>query len=209
MASGRSADPAVPIDLVELGHVMSAFGVQGWVKIYPYGDDPTILTAAKQWWLSPRSTSRSTDPTFRSYRICQARRHSDTVIALLEGFSDRDQAQGLRGHTVWLPRSAFPAPEPDEYYWVDLIGCWVYGLKESAHKEEKKALIGRVSHVFDNGAHAVLVVDQGQRTAEGDFTPALDKRGRPVQILVPFVQAHLSQVDLSQQRIETTWPIDF
>lgn len=204
MASGRSFDPIVPTDLVELGHVMSAFGVQGWVKIYPYGADPTILTKVNEWWLTPRATARSAQPVHQPYRVVCARTHSNTIIALLEGFTDRDQAHGLRGHTVWLPRSVFPAPAPDEYYWVDLIGCWVYGLLE-----EKTALIGRVAHVFDNGAHAVLVVERGQRTDAQDFTPMLDKRGRPVQSLVPFVGAHILKVDLSQQCIETTWPIDF
>jgi|SRR5690625_56247 len=226
---------AVPQDLVQLGHVMSAFGVQGWVKIRPYTDGVQTLTQAKQWWFQASThTPQGSQPSpegFFVLPIQQARAHGNTIIAQPQGYHDRDQAQALRGHGVWLSRADFAPLAPDEFYWVDLIGCLVYGLgpdsdqhdgsqqlldpqgdAQSDSKNDSPStaseLIGRVSNVFDNGAHAVLVVDRGQ-LHEQVFQPELDQKNRPQQSLIPFVEAYVNDVDLPQQRIETSWPTDF
>lgn len=205
----------LPADLVEVGHVMSAFGVQGWIKIRPYTTDADTLVSAKKWWFRPKRVG----PRQEAYRafaleIQQSRPHSDTIIALPKGYTNRDQALELRGHTVWVSRSGFPPTAQDEYYWVDLLNCYVYGvaLNDTQYvsgSDNDAVLLGRVSHVFDNGAHAVLVVDQGEVNAKGEFTPKLDQRNRPKQHLVPFVQAFVVQVDLDNQVIKTSWPADF
>ena len=37
----------------------------------------------------------------------------------------------------------------------------------------------------------------------------LDARQRPVDMLVPFVSAHVHRVDLAARRIDTDWPTTF
>ena len=124
-------------------------------------------------------------------------------MAQLQGITDRDQAEALRGHSVQAPRGSFPAPEEDEYYWVDLIGCALYS---SANGEP--ALIGVVGEVLDNGAHAVLKVSLQKVGADGP-EPILDAKGRPAEMLVPFVRAHIHAVDLAARRIDSDWPAEF
>jgi 16S rRNA processing protein RimM len=104
---------------------------------------------------------------------------------------------------VRAPRGAFPAPEEDEYYWVDLIGCALYS---SANGEP--ALLGVVDEVLDNGAHAVLRIQRQTAGAQGP-EPVLDAKGRPAEMLVPFVRAHIHAVDLAARRIDSDWPTDF
>src|SRR5699024_11619457 len=90
------------------------------------------LVQAKQWWLkAPDSVLAQGAATFISLSIAQARPHSNTVIALPEGFHDRDQAELLRGHTVWVPRGQFDSLPDDEFYWVDLFGCLVFITQNS------------------------------------------------------------------------------
>ncbi|EHK64845.1 16S rRNA-processing protein RimM [Achromobacter arsenitoxydans SY8] len=124
-------------------------------------------------------------------------------MAQLQGIADRDQAEALRGFSVQAPRGSFPAPEEDEYYWVDLIGCALY---TSANGEP--ALIGVVGEVLDNGAHAVLKVLLQKAGAEGPES-ILDAKGRPAEMLVPFVRAHIHAVDLAARRIDSDWPVEF
>lgn len=208
---------SVPHDLVELGHVMSAFGVRGWIKVRPYTDGFETLVQTKQWWLkAPESVLEQGAATFIPLSIAQARPHSNTVIALPGGYNDRDQAEALRGHTVWLPRAEFAPLPADEYYWVDLLGCRVYGQPDSvaeqgteAEAAQADAFLGQVSHVFDNGAHAVLVVDRGVLSQEGAFIPLRDKKKRVQQSLVPFVEAHVLRVDVEAKEIYTNWPLGF
>ncbi|OZI59827.1 ribosome maturation factor RimM [Bordetella genomosp. 11] len=217
------ASPAVaPPDLVELGRIVAAYGVKGWVKVQPHSADADVLLAiasgssaksssASTWWLirpAPPGTlgaSSGKSAPAHSYAIRSARSHGSHVVAQLEGVDDRDQAEALKGMAVCAPRSAFPAPDEDEYYWVDLIGCTVYGEDNGA-----PVLMGTVDEVVDNGAHAILKVRRQRPGGQGQQAePLLDSKGRPVEVLVPFVHAHIRAVDLAGRRIDTDWPLDF
>ncbi|ARP88727.1 ribosome maturation factor RimM [Bordetella genomosp. 9] len=213
----HAASPALaPDDLVELGRVASAYGVKGWIKIQPHSADADVLLSvvsasvpapARTWWLTraaaPGAIAKPHPP--QSYAVKAARRHGAHIVAQLAGIDDRDQADALRGMGVSMSRSVFPAPEEDEYYWVDLIGCAVYGQDVA-----EPALLGVVDEVLDNGAHAVLkVLRQRQAAPDAPAEPVLDAKGRPVEVLVPFVQAHIRAVDLAGRRIDSDWPLDF
>ncbi|MEN4919652.1 ribosome maturation factor RimM [Achromobacter spanius] len=197
---------AAPTDLVELGRIIAAYGVKGWVKVQPHSANAEVLLSASQWWLTrpvPEMARGAVASAPVAFKILQVRSQGATVVAQLQGIADRDQAEALRGYSVQAPRGSFPAPEEDEYYWVDLIGCALYS---SANGEP--ALIGVVGEVLDNGAHAVLKVLLQKVGADGP-EPILDAKGRPAEMLVPFVRAHIHAVDLAARRIDSDWPAEF
>ncbi len=41
-----------PDDLIELGRVLGAHGIKGWVKIQPFSSDSSALASATKWWLA-------------------------------------------------------------------------------------------------------------------------------------------------------------
>jgi 16S rRNA processing protein RimM len=213
----NAAMPAVaPTDLIELGRVAAAYGVKGWIKIQPHSADSDVLLSVVSdasastppaWWLvrpalpgSPGGAAPAQPCTVKAARV-----HGSHIVAQLDGVDDRDQAEALRGVGVCVSRSAFPPAAEDEYYWIDLIGCTVFGDDNGV-----PALLGVVDEVLDNGAHAVLKVLR-QRQAPGQQVPEAmsDAKGRPLEVLVPFVQAHVQAVDLSNRRIDSDWPLDF
>lgn len=210
-----------PDDLVELGHITGAFGVRGMVKIKPYSTD-SILTSVFKWWLQRRlppgreAAKVAVREPHQAYEATACRWHSDNLIASLEGISDRDEADALKGMVISVARADFPREDEDEFYWVDLIGCWVYTVDEeavAAHAvgDEDYVLLGRVRELSDNGVHAVLHIDRyqdgGQEGVEPQ--PLFDAKGRPRQSLVPFVDAHVLEVDLENNWLEVDWPLDF
>ena len=192
-----------PNDLVELGRIVSAYGVRGWVKAQPHSSQSTVLRAAPVWWLCPPSGPLATPADSSSsaslpasvlsrctpHAVNQCRPQGLTVVAELDGVPDRDVADSKRGYTIYVSREYFPQAKSDEYYWVDLIGCQVF---------TEDQLMGQVQEVLDNGAHAILRVK----------TLKLDAKGRPQEVLVPFVAAHVQHVDIKTRRIETDWPFD-
>lgn len=192
-----------PNDLVELGRIVSAYGVRGWVKAQPHSSQSTVLRAAPVWWLCPPSGPLATPADSSSsaslpasvllrctpHAVKQCRPQGLTVVAELDGVPDRDVADSKRGYTIYVSREYFPQAKSDEYYWVDLIGCQVF---------TEDQLMGQVQEVLDNGAHAILRVK----------TLKLDAKGRPEEVLVPFVAAHVQHVDIKTRRIETDWPFD-
>lgn len=203
-----------PADLVELGRITAAYGVKGWVKVQPHSAQAEVLRSVKQWWLvrpasqlegAGRAAARASSNPPIAYPVVQARAQGATVVAQLQGVADRDQAEAMRGCLVMAARSAFPVPEEGEYYWVDLIGCAFFSTAEGGEPQQ----FGQVVEVLDNGAHAILRVVRQQAGPEGEPQPVLDAKGRPVELLVPFVGAHIQDVDLAARRIDSDWPVDY
>ncbi len=197
---------STPQDLVELGRVSGAYGLRGWVKIQPHAAGSSTLLNVREWWLrGPVAPLHSgTTAPAKLFRVLKSRTQGSTIVASLQGIEDRDQAEVLRGSTVWVSRAAFPAAQEDEYYWVDLLGCAVYGEHNG-----QSVLLGVVENVTDNGVHAILSVARQTRDDAGVVTPVLDAKGRAVETLIPFVAAHVHTVDLANQRLDTDWPADF
>ena len=86
-ASGVS----IPEDLVLVGYVSGAYGLNGWVRIKPYSNDADALLKAKTWWLDK--------PDFRDVEMMQSKTHSGDVVA---------QLMGVAGREANLKRSARP-----------------------------------------------------------------------------------------------------
>lgn len=201
-----------PADLVELGRVTAAYGIKGWVKIQPHSSHAGVLRTVRQWWLARSAAESSARGVVTSgpaaapvaYQVLQARPQGATVVAQLAGITDRDQAEALQGWVVQAPRSAFPPTDPDEYYWVDLIGCAFF-----SNAAGQACRVGFVDDVLDNGAHAVLKVILQQAGTPGNPPDTLlDAKGCPQELLVPFVRAHILDVDLVQRRIDSDWPTE-
>ncbi len=170
-----------PADLVLVGHVLDAWRLDGSVKIAPYSSGADALLAAKEWWFD-------VDGQVRSFDVVGAKIHGATVTARLVGIVDRTGAEGLKGARISIARRHFPVTDDDEYYWVDLIGLAVVnGSGES---------LGEVADLLDNGAHQNLVVRQVED-------------GKPVERLIPFVDAHVTTVDLPARRIVVDWQKDY
>lgn len=188
-----------------------AYGVRGWIKIDPYSTESDVLLQAKEWWLRHRH-----DDAVQRVQVRAVRPHSATYIAQVEGIQTREEAAELRGSRVLVPRSQFPPLEDGEYYWVDLIGCSVFSVEDTVAPEAAgteasgeglkggdSLPLGRVVQVSDNGAHAVLHV---QRTSAENTEKT---QTSSAEILIPFVSAHILDVDLAARRIDTNWPADF
>lgn len=196
-AGPDSAEPvAWPDDAVEVGKVVGAFGVKGWIRVQPYAAGaPEALFSSRRWFLRPapaRVPATAAVPVPGVLRVTEAREHGDTVVATAKELPDRSAAEALKGATVHVPRSSFPTPADGEYYWVDLIGCEVIN--------RDGLVLGQVADLLDTGPHCVLQV-QPARADGADAVPDL--------VLIPFVEAYLDEVDLGARRIRVDWSVDF
>jgi len=177
-----SAGVAVPDDLVLVAHVTGAFGIAGWVRLRPYSEEASALFHAKTWWVDK--------PTLHDVDVMQLRAQGEDVVARLMGIGDRDAAEALKGATIQVRRAHFPPLEDNEFYWVDLVGHTVENLRGE--------LMGEVSGLLDNGAHPILRVSlpaaEGQKSSE---------------LLIPFVEQYVTEVDQTAKRITVDWERDY
>jgi 16S rRNA processing protein RimM len=187
----------LPDDAIEVGRVLDAWGVKGWVKVLPHSAEPEALFAAKDWLLqAPEAKFRPGFSVFSgtvSITLDECKVHSNTVVAKITGIDDRNLAEALRGARIFLPRSNFPSASKDEYYWVDLIGLDVVNREGVS--------LGAVRDLMTTGPHSVLCVEY-QAVAE-DGTEAAAER------MIPFVAAYVDGVDIPGKRITVDWQPDY
>jgi 16S rRNA processing protein RimM len=188
---------SLPDDAVEVGRVLDAWGIKGWVKLLSHSGDPQTLLQAKSWFLqTPEARFRPGFTAFKgavSVIIDECRWHSDVVVAKIEGLDDRNGAEALKGARIFLPRSAFAPPADDEYYWVDLIGLDVINRQGQA--------LGQVRDLMSTGPNSVLVLAYETTAEDGSVVPA--------ERMIPFVSAYVDAVDLPARRITVDWQSDY
>lgn len=173
---GRS----IPEDLVLVGYVTGAYGIQGWVRIKPYSAEADALLHAKTWWLDK--------PGLHDVDMMQSRFQGEDVVARLMGVADRNAAEALKGASVQIRRSHFPPLSDDEFYWVDLIGLAVENLRGEC--------LGTVVDLMDNGAHPILRV-------------RVNDAEKPQERLIPFVDPFVKTVNQAAKKIMVDWGLDY
>lgn len=174
----------LPVDAIEVGRIADAWGIKGWFKVLPHSAQPEALFSSKRWFLQAPGDSSQ---VFR-LPVREAKEHSDCIVAASAEVPDRTAAEALRGARVFVPRSSFPTPGDDEYYWVDLIGLSVVNREGVA--------MGTVRELMANGPQTTLVL-------------ATEQDGKAVERLIPFVAAFVDKVDLAGRLITVDWQADY
>ncbi|MEP6503273.1 MAG: ribosome maturation factor RimM, partial [Betaproteobacteria bacterium] len=193
-APATEEDASWPEDAIEVGRILGAWGIKGGIKVLPFASDPQALYSAKRWFLKPAESTKppslkpgKTAPTPAHKTPAQkaalaapmplalnvngVRDQGDAIVALAPEIADRDAAEAMKGVRVFVSRSTFPAPDADEFYWIDLIGLSVTNREGVA--------LGDVIGLIDTGPHSVLRVEPAAvEPAAGDVPsePAADER---------------------------------
>jgi 16S rRNA processing protein RimM len=164
---------------VLLGRIVGVHGVRGAVKLESWTEPRSAIFSYKPWLLEREPGH------FEEIAGAQGHAQGKGIVATLPGVPDRDAAVTLIGASIWIAREALPELESGEYYQTDLEGLQV--VNEAGED------LGRVTHLFDNGAHDVLVMR--------------DEAGR--ERLIPYVlDAYVKSVDLQGGRITVDWNKD-
>lgn len=168
------------MDLV-VGRVVKAHGISGEVVVEVRTDDPGERFSPGSS-LRGKPGARNPGPQ-RTFVVESMREHGGRLLVRLEGVTDRNAADALRG-TLFLVDSASlpPIDEPDEFYDHQLEGLAVCA-RDGRH-------IGSVAEVL--------------HTAAGELLSVRDEQGR--EFLIPFVGAIVTSVSLSSGVIEIEPP---
>lgn len=134
---------SIPANLIDMGYIANAFGIQGWVKIKTATEYSDSLDEYAQVYLKLK------DGTILSKKIEKSFARDGVFHAKLAGINDRDAAFALKGTIVAVDREEFPDLDEDEFYWVDLIGLNVINVQGES--------LGIVKDLMETGANDVLV----------------------------------------------------
>jgi 16S rRNA processing protein RimM len=140
-----------------VGEIVGAHGVRGLVRLRSFTEDPTAVVA-----YGPLTDEAGR----RRFAVQLQSPGKGTWIARVEGVSERNAAEALRGTRLYVERAALPTTDEDEFYHADLIGL----RAERADGE----LLGSVIAVHDFGGGTLLELRLVcGRTAAVPFTQAV------------------------------------
>lgn len=156
-------------ELIKIGQITAPHGVNGAVRIYPLSDFPERYRTLRRALLG--SADRPVGVRFRGFV-------KNLVILEIEGYSDRNQVEGLRGQYILVPRSEVHRLPPGHYYDFDLVGIDVFDPEGNP--------LGRLVEVdHSSPANDLYVVE----TAPGK------------RYMVPAVRQFVEAVDLEAGRM--------
>jgi len=228
-ASGLADDPG---DLLEVGRLVAAQGLQGELRLNPLSDFPERFTVPGRRWLQGR-TGAAKAVTLLSGRQLPGK---ELFVLRLEGVNDRSSAEALVGHALLVPASDRPPLAEGEFHLLDLVGLEVRLLADGR-------AIGRVTDLLHAGNDLLEVelaaapdpdqpgeagpdkasgpTSPSDRTAQldqsdqsdptvksGQHTAASKQAGptKPRRILIPFVEPIVPEVHLVEGWLGITPP---
>ncbi len=165
------------LEQVTVGRIGRPHGVRGEVSIELRTDEPELRfrPGATLDTESPRGTA----PVPSTLTVSGRRWHQSRLLLTFDGVGDRDAAEALRDVRLVVRIDPSERPEdPEEFYDHQLVGLAV-------HDSATSARVGQVTEVRHSGAQDLLVVRRDDRR----------------EVLVPFVEALVPQVDLARGRL--------
>jgi 16S rRNA processing protein RimM len=161
-------------DRVCVGAIAGSFGVRGEVRLKSFCADPAAIADYGPLF---------TEDGSRSFKITLTRPVAGGLGARLSGVATKEEADALKGTSLFVGRDRLPSLGDDEFYHADLIGMEV--------RDTGGAVIGRVAAVHNHGAGDLLEV-QGPGLKES--------------LLLPFTRAVVPTVDLATRRVVVDLP---
>jgi len=172
---------------IEVGHIGSAYGLKGWVKIISYTQPKSNIIEYSPWYLKAGGSNKSEQ--YQLVKVEQIRNHGNGIVALLPNCYDRTEAEKLKNTEIAILAQQLPEQAENEYYWHDLIGLSV--------KTTTEVEFGKITDLIETGANDVLVVE----AVLADKTKTR---------LIPFLRPDVvTKIDLEAKLVVVDWDPDF
>lgn len=157
-----------------IGAIAGAFGVTGEVRLKSFCSEPADIGS-----YGPLTTEDGS----RQFRITLTRPVAGGFGARIAGVATRDQAEALRGISLFVTRDKLRSLPDDEFYHADLIGLDAF--------DTGGELLGKVTAVHNHGAGDII-----------EISPARHKSA----LLLPFTMAIVPNVDIGAGRLIVDLP---
>ena len=162
---------------ISIGKVLSPHGVGGLVKVFPYTDFPERISLLQE-------VDLLSDQGRKKYVIENGSIYGRFWLVKFSGINNRDEAAGLNGRLMVIPREdRLPLPD-GSFYHDQLVGLQVYSVQGE--------FIGVIKDIITTGGHDLLVVDRPESVRK--------------QVLIPAVGKFIREVNMTEKRINVDLP---
>lgn len=156
-------------DRICVGAFAGSFGVSGEVRLKSFCADPEAIATYGPLF---------TEDGSQCFTVKLTRPVAGGLGARVSGIATKEQADALKGVSLFVDRSQLPNLPDEEYYHSDLIGLEA--------RDTGGAVLGKVTAVYNHGAGDLLEISGA---------------GRKQALIVPFTIAVVPTVDLAAGRI--------
>tara|TARA_Y100001001_G_C7726941_1_gene209224 strand:- start:7 stop:489 length:483 start_codon:yes stop_codon:yes gene_type:complete len=139
---------------IKIAEISGSHGVRGLVKL-------KILCENLDLFNNPVFVDKQGD---KILRITLKSKHKTHFLAEIQGITNKNESDALRGTTLFTMRESLPEPDEDEIYLIDLIGRMA--------KNEQGEIIGEVIDTHNFGASDLLEIKP--QSGESFFLPYTD-----------------------------------
>lgn len=171
------------LKIVKLATAFHPHGLKGEVELRLLNTnyDESVLEEGMKVWLFPHNEKSQLKKEGEEWKIIKLR-FGNKVLCVFEGIKDRTHLETFLPLEIHVPREAFPEPDEDEVYLVDLVD-----LDVVSPEGEK---LGMLESFSDNGMQYLFDV----RLNDGSL------------ITVPYVDAFFPEVDVKAKKIVMIMP---
>ncbi len=126
-------------DLLDIGKIIGAHGLNGEIKVYP------ITRDASNFYSIEKIIVHNKEFIVKSVRFI-----NNLIAIALEGITDRTEAESLNGEFISIKRKDALPLEEGSYYMTDIIGCNVF---------EGDFFVGIITDIIETGSNDVYVIN--------------------------------------------------
>ena len=163
---------------LEVGEIVKPHGVRGELGVLTNTDFPELRFAAgSQLYMQDNQAGEP-----KLITVVQSRPYRKGYLVTLDCCNDRDEAENLRGRSLYVTSDMAPELDDGSYYHHQLIGL------NAVHSDGK--LIGKVVAVNSSASADLLEV----------------KSDKKHNYLIPMVDEYVEEIDLEASRVVLNLP---
>lgn len=161
-------------DRICIGAIAGAFGIAGEVRLKSFCSQPEDIASYGPLY--------SEDGT-RQFRVTLTRPVAGGYGARIAGVTTREEAEALRGTSLFIDRTRLPSLPDDEFYHADLIGLEAVDTGGEP--------LGKVTAIHNHGAGDIIEISSTRHKSA---------------LLLPFTKLIVPNVDLAAGRLIVDLP---
>lgn len=172
MAMGQHNGPTIAV-----GRFGKPHGKHGCLYVESFTEPKENLYTYQPWWVGY-------DGQLRAHRLQEKHGTEARPLIRMTHCHTREEAKKYTHTMIYVYRAQLPKPRADEYYHCDLVGLSV--INQAGEN------LGIVDHVFNNGAHDALAIEQPGASTKSST-------------LIPFIGQVIQQVDFEKKQVHVDW----
>lgn len=166
-----------------VGKVIDAHGIKGDIYCFIFSGDASWVSKLKTIYLGGLS-----------FNVQKAKTFKKGFIATLEGITDRNKAEELKGSEVWVDSGLFISEHGEAIYLIELLKFTV--------NDKTLGEVGQINAFSSNGMQDLLVVSANSKSFEipfvKDFVISIDNEKKIIYMNLPVGLLEINETEKNE-----------